>query len=57
MEAEEAVAALEQKLNDPDFQTTHFAEVPRVVSDLDAARQTATSLFERWEELEALRDL
>jgi ATP-binding cassette subfamily F protein uup len=55
MEAEEAVAALERKLNDPDFQTRHFAEVPKVVADLDAARANATSLFDRWEELEALK--
>ena len=55
MEAEESVAALEEKLNDPEFQTKRFADVPRVIEELDAARQVVAARYDRWEELEALR--
>ena len=54
MEAEEAAAAVESKLNDPDFQLNHFNEVPKVVAELEAAKQATAKLYARWEELEAL---
>lgn len=55
IEAEEATTALEQKLNDPNFQTTHFAEVPKIAAELELTRGLTTTLYSRWEELEALR--
>ncbi|MEP4076573.1 ABC-F family ATP-binding cassette domain-containing protein [Haloferula sp.] len=54
MEAEEAAAAIELKLNDPDFQANHFSEVPQVVAELEKAKQTTAAIYARWEELEAL---
>ncbi len=55
VEAEGVVEALEGKLNDPDFQTGHFNEVPAVVAELEVARDQVTALYARWEELESLR--
>jgi ATP-binding cassette subfamily F protein uup len=52
--AEEAVAALEQQLNDPDFQAKNFAEIPALVAKLDAAKAEVARLYHRWEELGAL---
>ncbi len=56
MEAEEEAAAIEKKLNDPDFQTEHFDKVPETAAELDAAKKKASALFARWEELEALAE-
>ena len=55
MEAEEAAATIESKLNDPDFQANHFSEVPQVAADLETAKQAAAALYSRWEALEALK--
>ncbi len=52
--AEEAVAALEHQLNDPDFQAKQFAEIPTLVAKLDAAKAEVARLYHRWEELGAL---
>jgi ATP-binding cassette subfamily F protein uup len=52
--AEEAVAALEQQLNDPEFQAKHFAEIPALVAKLDAAKAEVARLYGRWAELEAI---
>lgn len=52
--AEEAVAALESQLNDPEFQTQRFSEIPGVVAKLDAAKAEVARLYARWEELEAI---
>ena len=54
MEAEEAVATLEAKLNDPAFQSERFEEVPAVVAELETAKTEVTRLYARWEELESL---
>ncbi|MGB6221439.1 ABC-F family ATP-binding cassette domain-containing protein [Haloferula sp.] len=54
LEAEEAAAAIETKLNDPDFQKDHFNEVPQLVADLEAAKKATAALYSRWETLEAL---
>ena len=51
--AEEAVAELEGKLADPEFQK-NFAEIPGVVAKLDAAKAKVARLYARWEELEAV---
>ncbi len=53
--AEQEVEMLEIRLNDPDFQSTHFAEIPALVIELDQAKAAVARLYERWEELEALR--
>jgi ATP-binding cassette subfamily F protein uup len=54
--AEEEVAALEARLNDPEFQTSSFAEVPAAVARLEEARAEAARLYQRWEELETICD-
>jgi ATP-binding cassette subfamily F protein uup len=52
--AEAKVAEIEALLNDPDFQLNRFAEVPEIVTKLEAAKAHVHTLFTRWEELEAL---
>jgi ABC transport system ATP-binding/permease protein len=52
--AEEAVAAIEAQLNDPDYQLTRFAEIPAILENLETAKAEVTRLYHRWEELEAL---
>lgn len=54
LHAEQAAAAIEAKLNDPDFQQKHFTEIPAQVAKLEAAKATIARLYTRWEELEAL---
>jgi len=54
MEAETEVEALESKLNDPTFQSEHFAEVPEVMKALEAAKAGTAALYSRWETLESL---
>lgn len=54
METEDAIQALEAKLNDPKFQAEHFNEVPQVVEDLDKAKASTRELYARWEQLEQL---
>ncbi|MCH7225501.1 ABC-F family ATP-binding cassette domain-containing protein [Haloferula sp. A504] len=54
MKAEANAAALEARLNDPDFQQNHFDEVPAVVAELDAAKVEVERLYARWEELGSL---
>ncbi len=51
--AEEAVAALEGKLADPEFQK-NFAEIPAAMAQLDKAKAEVARLYARWEELENL---
>jgi len=51
--AEEAVAELETKLNEPEFQK-NFAEIPAVVAKLEAAKVEVARLYDRWEELGSL---
>jgi ATP-binding cassette subfamily F protein uup len=52
--AEEKVAELEALINDPDFHSTRFAELPETLTKLEAAKAEAARLYARWEELEAL---
>ncbi len=56
LSAEEIVTGLEAKLNDPDFHANSFAEVPSMVARLDSAREEVARLYQRWEELEAMRE-
>jgi ATP-binding cassette subfamily F protein uup len=51
--AEEAVAELEAKLADPEFQK-NYAEIPATVAKLDEAKAKVVKLYARWEELEAV---
>ena len=54
MEAEEAVATIESKLNDPDFQANHFSDIPRMVTELETAKAGVATLYARWEALEEI---
>jgi ATP-binding cassette subfamily F protein uup len=53
--AEQEVAAIEWRLNDPAFQANHFAGIPGVVGQLDTAKAEVERLYARWDELEQLR--
>jgi ATP-binding cassette subfamily F protein uup len=54
VEAEAAVADLERTLQDPLLYASRSAEVPALVSALEAARHRVEALYARWQELEAL---
>jgi ATP-binding cassette subfamily F protein uup len=51
LEVEKSVADLESLLNEPDFHATRTAEVPGVLSQLEAQRKEIDRLYARWEEL------
>jgi len=53
--AEARVAEMEAKLADPEFFVTDNAEAVRMSGQLDPARAEVSGLYERWEELEAIR--
>jgi ATP-binding cassette subfamily F protein uup len=53
--AEEKAAEIEQKLNDPDFFVEHYEEATRLSDELEPAKTAAARLYDRWEELEAIR--
>ena len=53
--AEAEVTRIEALLADPDFHRSQGARVGTVMAELDAARDTASRLFQRWEELERIR--
>jgi ATP-binding cassette subfamily F protein uup len=54
LEAEQAAAALESLLNDPNFHTEHATEAKETISKLESARAEIERLYARWEELSAL---
>lgn len=54
-EAEEEVARLEQIFSDPDFHRQHGQRTGELTLELEAAREKVTTLYARWEELEAIR--
>lgn len=54
--AEEEVAGLETKINDPAFQAGNYEEIPEMVGKLDILKAEVTRLYDRWAELEALRE-
>jgi ATP-binding cassette subfamily F protein uup len=54
--AEQNVERLELRLNDPEYQAKHFAEIPALVAELDSAKAEVSGLYTRWEELERLRE-
>ncbi len=53
--AETAAEDIEAKLHDPDFQAANYSEIPALVEKLDAAKAEVARLYQRWEELEALK--
>ena len=53
--AEEKVAAMEAKLNDPDFFVSQHTEAVRLAEKIDPARAEVSRLYDRWQELEAIR--
>ncbi|MCB1230299.1 MAG: ATP-binding cassette domain-containing protein [Verrucomicrobiae bacterium] len=55
LEAESAVEAIEEKLNDPEFYIENSAEAPALSEELERKRAEVRTLYERWEELEAIR--
>ncbi|MFT4175146.1 MAG: ABC-F family ATP-binding cassette domain-containing protein [Luteolibacter sp.] len=54
LSAEKKVAELEVLLNDPEVQAKRFSEIPKLVEELEAAKEACAKLYSRWEELEAL---
>jgi ATP-binding cassette subfamily F protein uup len=54
--AEQVAEGIETKLNDAEFQAQHYEEIPELVEKLDAAKAEVARLYQRWEELEALRE-
>lgn len=56
LEAEDAAAAMETLLNDPDFQLNRYEEIPTQLAKLEAANASIATLYARWEELQALAD-
>jgi ATP-binding cassette subfamily F protein uup len=55
LEAEAEVTRIETLFANPDFHRTHGAQTNELKAELEAAKQTVTELFARWEELEAIR--
>ncbi len=51
--AEAEVARLEALFAEPDFFAKHGSRTQQLQEELEAARQTAVRLYERWEELES----
>jgi ATP-binding cassette subfamily F protein uup len=56
LSAEQHVEMMELQLNDPEFQVANYVEIPAFVEKLDAAKIEVTRLYERWEELESVRN-
>jgi ATP-binding cassette subfamily F protein uup len=54
--AEQEAEAIETKLNDAEFQAQHYEEIPELAAKLDTAKAEVARLYQRWEELEALRE-
>lgn len=55
LEAETAVSDLETKLNDPDFYKEKAAEAAELHTELEQREAEVKALYDRWEELEAIR--
>ena len=54
-EVEAEVARIEGLFADPEFFCKHAVKVNQLTHELDAAKENATKLYTRWEELEAIR--
>jgi ATP-binding cassette subfamily F protein uup len=55
LSAESETENIEAKLHDPDFQTANYPEIPALVEKLATAKAEVARLYQRWEELEALK--
>ena len=55
LNAEGQVAELEAQLNEPSFYIDHAAETPALIEKMNAKKAEVARLYERWEELEAIR--
>jgi hypothetical protein len=55
LEAEQKVEELEALFLDPDFHRKHGQRTAEIQGELAAAKARAAELFQRWEELEAIR--
>jgi ATP-binding cassette subfamily F protein uup len=53
--AEEKASHIERKLNDPDFFVEHYEEATRLSDELEPAKTEVARLYDRWQELEAIR--
>ena len=53
--AEAEVAAIEAKLNDPEFYIENSETAPAMITDLETKKAAIAALYSRWEELEAVR--
>ena len=52
---EAEVARIEGLFIQPDFHRKHATQVNRLTDELEAAKERATQLYARWEELEAIK--
>lgn len=55
LEAESKIEEIEGKLNDPSFFIDHSEEAVGLAADLEKRKTAVQGLYERWEELEAIR--
>ena len=55
MELEEQASAIETKLNSPEFYVENAAETPKLTQSLENLRAEIQALYERWEELDAIK--
>lgn len=53
--AEESIAKIEATLADPEFYKKNAAQANTLIAELDAEKEKLAKLFERWEELEAVK--
>jgi ABC transport system ATP-binding/permease protein len=54
--AEDEVATIESRMNDPEFQISNYEQIPAELEKLNAARAATAALYTRWEELQAIAD-
>ena len=54
--AEDEVATIETRMNDPEFQVSNYEQLPAEMRKLEAARAATAALYARWEELQAIAD-
>jgi len=54
--AEDEVATIETRMNDPEFQVSNYEQIPAEMEKLEVARAATAALYERWEELQAIAD-
>lgn len=54
--AEDEVASIETRMNNPEFQISNYEQLPAEMEKLEAARAATAALYTRWEELQAIAD-